>query len=382
MRKWFLLAVLLIGASFVQAQIGKRVAIQAGTPEDKALQEISAATDPEKKLELLAKFVAEFGNSDVVLAAYELYIAHYQGEKNYAKTCEIADRALAYDPDNFGIAFSALRTAQESNDAAKLYHYGKTLAGIVSRFKARPAPQGMDAESWQSKKSATLAELEDNIAYTEYALFSVGANTPDPAKKAELLEHFVLSFPESQYAFVAATVAADAHRQARQGPKMIEFAEKVLARNPNHYGMLVQLADYWVDNSEQFDKAMQYAAKAVGILEAAQPPANLNPDQWTQQKNLQMGLAHYAIGRAHLHVNRDAQAAESFKKAAPLLQSVNFYYARCLYYWGFGLGRQKKTAEARPLLQEAAKLDTPYKALAQEILTKLGAPAKAAKKRR
>src|SRR5207253_6272316 len=46
-------------APLLGAQIGKRVSIGAGTPEDKALAEINAATDPAQKLALIDKFLAE-----------------------------------------------------------------------------------------------------------------------------------------------------------------------------------------------------------------------------------------------------------------------------------------------------------------------------------
>lgn len=383
MRKLsILILALAFAAGAANAQIGKRVAIQAGTPEDKALQEIGAETDSTKKVELLQKYLTDFASSDVVLAGYEMILAHYLAEKNAAKVYEYADKALAIDSGNFGIAFFALRAAQEGSDIVKLFQYGELIGGILTRYRASPAPQGMEAEQWAGQQRAALGEAQDNIAYTEFALFSTGNNTTDPARKADFLERFVLAFPESPYAFAGSVVTADAYRQARQGPKMVAFAEKVLQRDPNHYGMLIQLADYWVEGKEQLDKAIQYATKALGILNAASQPPNLTPEQWTQQKNLQMGLAHSAIGQAHVHASRDAQAAEAFKSAAPLLKPVKFYFARCLYLWGFALTRQKKNAEARPLLQEAASLDTPYKPLAQESLSKLGAaPAKAAKKR-
>lgn len=382
MRKLrILILTLAFAASAANAQIGKRVALQAGTPEDKALQEIGAETDSAKKVELLQKYLTDFASSDAVLVGYEMILAHYLAEKNPVKVYEYADKALAVDPENFGIAFLALRAAQEANDPGKLFQYGTLIGGILTRYKASPAPQGVEAEQWTGQKRAALGEVQDNVAYTEYALYSTGANTADPAKKADLLEKFVMGFPESSFAFAAAIVTADAYRQARQGPKMVAFAEKILQRDPNHYGMLVQLADYWVEGKEQLDKAIQYATKALGILASASQPQSLTPEQWTQQKNLQTGLAHSAIGQAHVNSNRDTQAAEAFKAAAPLLKPVKFYYARCLYLWGFALARQKKNAEARPLLQEAAALDTPYKPLAQETLAKIGgAPAKAKKR--
>lgn len=373
---------LLFFAATAGAQIGKRVTIQAGTPEDKALQEIGNTTDSEKKLELLNKYLADYAASDAVLAGYEMILSHYLAEKNAAKVYEFADKALAVDPGNFNFAFQAFRAAQESSDSAKLFHYGMILGSILARYKASPPPSGTDAENWAGQKKATLAELQDNITYAEYSLFSVGNNTKDPAGKADLLSRFVLAFPDSPYASVGATLAADAFRQARLGPKMVEFAEGVLARDANHYGLLVQLADYWAENGEQFDKVMQYANKAIEILNSAAAPANLTPVQWAQQKGLQTGMAYAAMGQAQAKNSKYAEALEPLTKAAPLLKPYDFYYARCQYLLGFSYARLKKTAEARAALTEAARLNTPYKPLAEEEIGKLAAvPAKKAKKR-
>ncbi len=375
-------AVLLLAAMPAASQIGKRVTIQAGTPEDKALQEISSTTDAAKKVELLNKYLADFAGSDAALAGYEMLLAHYMGEKNTAKVYECADKALALDPENFNMAFLALRMAQESADNAKLYHYGEAIGAILSRYKASPAPAGTDAENWAGQKRVALSEVQDNIAYTEYALFTAGNNSKDPAAKADMLARFVLAFPESAYASVSATLAADAYRQARLGAKMVTFAETVLVKNPDHYGLLVQLADYWAEGGEQADKAIQYATKALAILNAAAAPANLTPEQWAQQKGLQTGMAQAAIGHAHAKNSRFAEAIEPLKAAAPLLKPYDFYYARCQYLLGFSYARLKKTADAKAALSEAAGLNTPFKTLAEEEIGKLGAvPAKRAKKR-
>jgi tetratricopeptide (TPR) repeat protein len=374
-------AVALLGASAAQAQMGKRVVLQAGSPEDKALQEISAAADPAKKLELLDKFVSEFEQADVVLLAYEMYVTHYAAEKNYARAFEFGEKLLARDPDNFNGAFALLRAAQEQADLARLFQYGEAIAGIVARFTALAAPEGEDPAVWATRKAATLADAADNVNYAQYTLFSAAYQAKDPLAKAQYLERFIAAFPESQFASVAATVTADAYRQARQPAKMVEFAERVLQRDPSHIGLLVLLADYWTESKEELDKAEQYAAKALGLLAPASAPANMTPEQWAQQKALQEGLARSAVGQVHMHKNRDAQAVEAFKAAAPLLKPYNFYYGRTLYHLGFVLGRMKRVAEARPVLQEAVAVDSPYRSLAQESLAKLAAPAKAARKR-
>ncbi len=382
-RPGMLAVVALFGAAAMHAQMGKRVALQAGSPEDKALQEISAAPDAAKKLELLDKFAAEFAQADAVLFAYEMYVTHYAGEKNYAKAYEFGEKLLAKDPDNFNGAFALFRAAQEQGDLAQLFKYGEVIAGIVGRFKAAGAPEGEDPAVWATRKAATLADTADNVNYIQYALFSTAYQAKDPLAKAQYLERFIGAFPDSQFAAVAATVTADAYRQARQPARMVEFAEKALGRNPDHVGLLVVLADYWTEgpSAEQLPKAEQYATKALSLLAQAQPPANMTPEQWAQQKALQEGLARAAIGQAQMHTKRYTAAVDAFKAAAPLLKPYNFYYGRTLYHLGFVLGQLKRVGEARPVLQEAAAVDSPYRGLAQEALGKLGAPAKAPRKR-
>ncbi len=374
--------VLLLAVSTASAQIGRRATIQAGSPEDKALQEISNTSDSAKKVELLNKYLADYGGSDAVLAGYDMILSHYLSEKNPVKVYEYADKALAVDSENFNLAFFAFRAAQESNDSAKLMHYGEILGGILSRYKFSAPPSGTGADAWAGQKRVALSELQNNITYAEYSMFSAGNSAKDPAAKADLLSKFVQAFPESPYASIGATLAADAFRQARQGPKMVEFAQTVLAKDPNQYGLLVQLADYWAENGEQLDKAIESASKALEILNSAAAPQNLTPEQWAQQKGLQSGMAYAAIGQAQAKNSKYAEAAEQLNLAAPLLKPYDFYYARCKYLLGFSYARLKKTAEAKAALNEAASLNTPYKGLAQEEIGKLGAaPAKKARKR-
>src|SRR5271156_4603027 len=84
---------------FAEAQIGKSVAIPAGTPEDKALAAVAAAPTSAEKIALLDKFMAESGKGDMVIVASEQYLAVYAADKNYDKAFEYADKGLAADPD-------------------------------------------------------------------------------------------------------------------------------------------------------------------------------------------------------------------------------------------------------------------------------------------
>jgi tetratricopeptide (TPR) repeat protein len=102
-------------------------------------------------------------------------------------------------------------------------------------------------------------------------------------------------------------------------------------------------------------------------------------EQWAQQKGLQKGLALSSLGQVNIEKKDNAQAVENLKTAAPLLKADDGSYARNQYRLGFALVNLKRTAEAKEAFTQAASVDSPYKALAQE---KLRASAGAAPARR
>jgi tetratricopeptide (TPR) repeat protein len=383
MRRILFLILLTAGlAATASAQyIGKRVSVRAGTPEDKALSEIAAQTDPAKKLELLQKFLAEFGQGELALAAYDALLNFYAEQKQYEQAYESGETLLQLDPDNFSTASTLVRLAQEQGNLERLFRYGELAGQIVQRYRASPAPEGVSPEDWQRRKDDTLAALGEQIRYNEYVLFNAAYQLQNPEQKAALLERFVKAFPDSTYAAAAQSLVATSYQQAQKYDKMLEFANSILAREPNNLGMLLLLADYLSEKGEQLDKAEANARKALEVLSGLQKPEQVTEEQWTRQKSLQQGLARSALGQVLVHQKKLPQAVEEFRAASPLLQPDPVTYGRNLYRLGFTLALMKNNAEARRVLTEAVNVESPYKALAQETLAKLG-PAPAAKKRR
>lgn len=373
----FLLMIFLPATVSAQLQIGKRVTMRAGTPEDRALTEINNATDAAKKLQLLDKFLAEFGQGDLAIAAYEIYMTHYAAEKNYDKAFEYGEKILQVDPDSFGAASTLLRLAQEKGDTAKMFDYGDKVGEILQRFMAAPAREGTSAEEWRQQKIDTVATLADQINYVQYTLFNTAYQAPDPAQRAVLLERYVKCFPDSQYTSTAQSLVAASYRQSQNYPKMLEFANGILVRDPNNVGMMLLLADYWSEKAEELDKAEGYAKKSLDLLAKAEKPAQVTEEQWTQQKSVQQGLAQAALGQIYVNQNKLPLAVEAFKAAAQFVKSDPGSYACNLYRLGFTYARMKNNVEARKALTEAAAIEGPCKEMAQDTLTKVGAgPAK------
>ena len=378
--KWWSAALFLLSCSAYPAfgqQIGKFVAIPAGSEADHALTEISAATDPAQKLALIDKFAEGAGKEgEFPIVTDGLYVEVYIALMNYDKAFEYGDKLFALDPDSFQNAQNLVRAASEKGDLDRLIAYGEKAGGIWKRFKDSPAPADTTASTWEDQKNRTLESNKEVMTYIQQLVFSGVYQAKDAAKRAALLVRFAQAFADSPYANQALGVAATAYQQAQNAPKMLEVANGLLAKDPNNLGMLLLLSDYYGEKGEQLDKAEAYAKKASTVLEIVPKPEGVTDEQWAQQKSLQKGLALSSLGQVNIEKKDNAQAVTNLKAAAPLLKPDDGSYARNQYRLGFALLNLKRTAEAKEAFTQAASVNSPYKALAQDKLKSAAGPAK------
>jgi tetratricopeptide (TPR) repeat protein len=359
---WLIFLMAVTGSA--TAQIGKSVPVAAGTPEDKALTEIYAATDGPDKIALLDKFMADFGKGDMELLGDQLYVQSYLAQKNFAKVYEYGNKVLALDPDNFSTAVIMVHAAEEQGDSAKLFDAGEKVAAIVNRYKAAPAPEGTPADTWAAQREGVLKTVEGDIGFVQYAMLNAAYKTTDATARAALLERYATTFPDSTYTLSAREQTAIAYQQAQNAPKMLAAAQSLLTSNPDDISMLILLADTWCNDPAHLDN----------LLAQAKKPDNLDDDQWQKQVALQKGLAYSSLGEVNVNKGRNPQAIDAFKQASPLLKSDTFSYAQNQYRMGFTLAKMQRIPEARVVLTEVIGLNSPYKARAMETLNKIGGP--------
>jgi hypothetical protein len=362
----------LIFATAATAQIGKSVAVAAGTPEDKDLAAIYAAPDGPDKIALLDKFMADHGTGDLALLGDQLYAQTYLAQKNYAKVYEYGDKILALDPDNFPAVILMVHAADENGDVPKLYSLGEKVRPLLAHYEASSAPAGTADEQWAGQKDQNLKDAQADIGYVQYAMVNAAYKTSDLAARTALLERYAKAFPDSPYTLGVREQTAIAYQQAQNTAKMTDTAQEILSKDPNNISMLLLLADNWSENGQQLDKAAADAKKALELLAQAKKPENLTDDQWQKQVSIQKGLAYSVLGQVFVNNNQNAQAVDAFKQASPLLKSDSFSYGRNLYRLGFTLAKMKRIPEARTVLTEAVSVNSPYKAKAQETLNKIG----------
>jgi len=372
MRKISLvLTVFLAFAVVSRAQLIKSITTQAGTPEDKALDEITNTSDPAQKLALIEKFNADFGKGDLQLLGLDLYVSYYLDTGDFKKMAEYADKILVIDPDNFSAALHLARAESQLGDAAGVFAAGEKLSGIIARYDAQTPPAGADS-SWASLHKQALADQQDQIQYVASLMANALYKVQAPTERAAYAERLAAMYPDSSYAIYAEKTAATAYQQAQNFPKMAAAAEKVLASQPNDTDMLVLAAEYYSSSGEQLDKAAADATKAIQLLPTAKAPDGISADQWQKQITFQTGIAWSAQGQVLINKDDLAGAVSAFQKASPLLKGDLNSYARNLYRLGYAYARLQKIPEARAALTEAASYDTPYKADALKTLSELG----------
>ena len=111
------------------------------------------------------------------------------------------------------------------------------------------------------------------------------------------------------------------------------------------------------------------------LVSPAAKPEGATDEQWTQQKNLQRGLALSSLGQVNIEKKDNAQAVDNLRAAAPLVRADDTSYARNQYRLGFALLNLKRSAEAKEAFTQAASVNSPYKGPALEKLKGLASSA-------
>jgi tetratricopeptide (TPR) repeat protein len=152
-------------------------------------------------------------------------------------------------------------------------------------------------------------------------------------------------------------------------PRLIAYAEKTLAADPNNLPALLLLANTYVDDPKpgSLTKAVTYAQRAIAAAKADAPDAD-------RSRKLSAGVAHSTLGYAYMKQDKTAAAIPELKSASALLKGQDdLQYSNALYRLGFAYAKLSKTTEAREVLQEAVKISGPMQQPSQDLLAKVNA---------
>jgi tetratricopeptide (TPR) repeat protein len=340
----------------------------AGTDEDKALEAITREQDAQKKLAMYQDFVQKFSANPAAVAYGNWQIAQtYQATGDVQKALDYGDKALAGAPHNLDILVLQASLAQQAKNNSKLMDYAAKGGEVCHSIARQPKPAGMsDADFAEQVKDETTA-AQGSCDFLETSGFNAIQTESDPKMRMTEIEQFTAAFPDSKYGDPVSSYALDALSQLKDNTRLLAYAEKTLAANPNSLTALLLLANAYSEDTKPGSaaKAIMYAQKAIELAKPDAPDAD-------KSRKLAAGAAHSTIGWAYLKQSKTTSAIPDLKTAVGLLKGQDDQqYARALYGLGFAYAKLNSLTEAREVLTEAVKIPGPLQAMSQDLLTKV-----------
>lgn len=374
-KLWSLVLLVFVLPGSALAQLD-RIVIPAGTPEDQALQEISKEPDAQKKLTMYQDFVQKFSSNPAAVAFGNWQISQaYQTTGDLPKALEYGDKALAGSPNNMDIIVSQAGIAQQLKNDAKIMEYAEKGGQVYEGIAKQPKPEGTSDQDFATKVAADQDAAKTGHAFLEGVGFNAIADEKDAKTRMSYIERFTAAFPNSQYAEQVSQYAMYTlgPGQLNDSARLIAFGEKSLQANPNNLPTLLMLSNAYVEDAKPASvaKSVTYAQKVVALAKADAPDAD-------RSRKLSAGVAHSTLGYAYMKQDKTAAAIPEFKAASALLKGQDdTAYATAMYRLGYAYAKLNRKAEAKDVLAEVVKINSPLKQPAQDLLDKVEAPVHA-----
>jgi tetratricopeptide (TPR) repeat protein len=351
------------------AQLDK-IVIPAGTPEDQALAAITNEQDAQKKLAMYQDFLQKFSANPAAVAYGNWQLSQtYQSAGDLQKALEYGDKALAGSPRNLDILVSQAGIAQQMKDGAKTFDYAIRGGELYNSLGKQAKPEGMSDAEFADRVKDEQAASKNSDEFLETAAFNVIVGETDAKKRMAYIERFTPTFPNSRFQEQVVSYAMMSLSDLKDTSRLIAYAEKTLAADPNNLPALLLLAGTYADDPKpgSVAKAVTYSQKAIAAAKADAPDAD-------RTRKVSAGVAHSTLGYAYMKEDKTAAAIPELKMAATLLKGQDDQqYAIALYRLGFAYAKLNKTTEARDVLQEAVKISGPVQQPAQDLLAKVNA---------
>jgi hypothetical protein len=357
MRVLAFAAVLTCAAAVAGGAQKKPLEINTQTPEGVLLTEAGQANDEAKKTALLEEFLQKYPKHEGIPYAGTQLQPIYLKNGSLDKVVQAAGTILAVDPALPLAAYNALQACEQKKDYPGIKTWAlKTVEAAKSDLAIPKPTDDTQAEQWEKDQDYS----KQVILRCEYSLFHAAVETQDPQAKADLGEALLSLNPNSQYLAQTMPHYLYGLMQTGQAAKATDVAEKILAKDPSNEDMMLLIAENSL-SSKNFDKAGDFATKAIDTLNAKKAPAEGDAAAWQKSHDAKLGRAYFYAGNAASESKKYAEADKSFRAALPLVQGDNPLLAPTYFYLGFvnhEMSKAQKLPASRPLLVDAKKFTT------------------------
>jgi tetratricopeptide (TPR) repeat protein len=228
----------------------------------------------------------------------------------------------------------------------------------------------MSDEDFTRQVNEEKNSAQNNCDFLENSAFNVIASESDAKSRMAYIEKFTAAFPNSKFQDPVSNYALDSLSRLNDRARLVSYGEKMLATNPNSLAALLLLANSYADDAKpgSIAKAITYAQKAIEVAKPDAPDAD-------KSRKVSAGVAHTILGYIYaFKQEKTAASIPELKAGAALLKGQDDQqYARALYGLGFVYGKLSKLTEAREVLTEAVKIQSPWQPISQDLLTKVNA---------
>jgi tetratricopeptide (TPR) repeat protein len=191
----------------------------------------------------------------------------------------------------------------------------------------------------------------------------------------DYIEKFTPVFPNSKFDDQVASLAMLSLSELKDSRRLIAYAEKALAANPNSLPALLLLANTYADSSDPggLAKSVTYAQKAIAIAKADDPAAD-------KSKKISAGVAHSTLGRAYAKQGKTVPSITELKTATTLLKGQDDQqYSVAAYFLGWDYAKLNRLTEARAVLNDALAVQGPMQPSIKDLLSKVNSARAAGK---
>ena len=357
------------------AQIDK-IAIPAGTPQDQDLNAISNEQDAQKKTAMYLDFLQKYASDSAAVAYANWQLAEaYQGSGDLKKALDCGDKAATAAPHNVDILTSVVQIAQQAKDNPHMFKYSIQGGEAYDSIDTQPKPASSSDEQFANDKNAEKEANKSAYEYFQSAAFAAIAAETDAKTRMDDIDQFTTTFPQSKLGDQVTPYAMLSLSELKDNKRLVAYADKALAGNPDNLPALLMLANMYVNSSEpgSLAKAATYAQRAIVAAKADTAESD------TLHK-VSGGTAHSILGQVYAKQEKTASSITELKSAVALLKGQDEQqFAVAAYFLGFEYGKINKLTEARAILNEAAAVPGPMQGPVKELLTKVNTARAAGK---
>jgi len=196
----------------------------------------------------------------------------------------------------------------------------------------------------------------------EYAAYQAAIKVADPAECEKAANDFAAKYPASELRPLVYRTAMQRYQQANNAGKMVEFAKKILAVDPDDPEALVAVAqveveqtkDDSLDKDQRLAQAKKDAERALVTVDTDVPTAGYPEEQIKTYKNFLRSQAYFVIGTAAFKASNWPEAETNLRKSIDALPQQPDVIA--VYRLALSLDFQNKIPEALKAAQQAVDL--------------------------